>query len=409
MSVQVMSKRLFSKVHGGLKDVFITSACRTPIGSFRKSLKGCTAPYLGSTAIRGVLEQSKIDPSAVQEVYMGQVCQAGAGQDPARQAALGAGLPNSVPTFTINKVCASGMKAVMLAAQNLQTGQQDIMIAGGQESMSNVPFYLPRDEPTYGGAKLVDGIVNDGLWDAYNHIHMGNCAEKTSRDFHISREDQDAFAKRSYERSQSAAKAGIYAKEITAVKYKSGRGSQAKEVVVSEDEEYSRVDFSKFPSLKPAFEKEKGTVTAANASTLNDGGAAALLMTEEAMKHWKLKPLARIVGFSDAACAPIDFSLAPAVAIPILLKRTGKRIEDIAMWEINEAFSVTVLACMQKLNLSIDKVNVHGGAVSIGHPIGMSGARITNHLALNLKPGQLGVAAICNGGGGASAIMLEGL
>jgi acetyl-CoA C-acetyltransferase len=408
MSAQLLPKRLYSQAHG-FKDVFITAVCRTPIGSFRKSLKGCSAPFLGSSAIRGVLEKSKLDPNAVQEVYMGQVVQAGAGQDPARQAALGAGLSTSTPTFTVNKVCASGMKAIMLAAQNLQTCQQDIMIAGGQESMSNVPFYMWREEPSYGGVKLVDGIVHDGLWDVYNQIHMGNCAEKTSKDFKITREDQDAFAKRSYERSQNAAKSEVFAKELTPVKYRVGRGSQAKEVVVTEDEEYARVDFSKFASLKPAFDKENGTVTAANASTLNDGGAAALLMTESAMKQWNSKPLARIVGFCDAACAPIDFSLAPALAVPILLQRTGKRVEDIAMWEFNEAFSATVIACIHKLNLDPAKVNIHGGAVSIGHPIGMSGARITNHIALNLKPGELGVAAICNGGGGASAIMLEGV
>ncbi len=295
-----------------LQEVFIVSACRTPVGSFRKSLAKLPATALGSVAIRNAVEKAKIDPGAVQEVYMGHVCQAQAGQAPARQAALGAGLSKHTPCTTVNKVCASGMKAIMLAAQNLQTGQVEVMVAGGQESMSNVPFYMSRQDPAYGGVTLVDGIVFDGLTDAYDRIHMGACAESTARKYAVSREDQDAYAEQSYRRSQASAKSGVFSAEIVPVEIKDRKGA----VVVSEDEEYARVDFSRFAGLKAAFDRKNGTITAANASTLNDGAAACVLMTEAAVRTHGVQPLARIVAFADAATDPIDFPIAPALAVP---------------------------------------------------------------------------------------------
>lgn len=384
----------------------IVSAVRTPIGSFLGSLAEVPAPQLGSIAIKEAVKRAGIAGEEVQEVYMGNVLQAMEGQAPSRQATLRAGLPITTPTTTVNKVCASGMKAVMLAAQNLMCGHQEVMVAGGMESMSNVPYYMARGTTPYGGIKLQDGIVFDGLTDAYDQIHMGNCAENTAKKYGISREEQDVFAVRSYTLSQKAASSGVFKKEITPVEIPKKKGEV---VVVSEDEEYKRVNFEKFKTLKPVFQKEGGTVTAANASTLNDGGAALVLMTARKAEKLGVKPLARILGFADAAIAPIDFPTAPAEAIPKVLKMTGVKKEDIAMWEINEAFSVVVLANIKVLNIDPAKVNVNGGAVSIGHPIGMSGARITGHMVHNLQPGQKGLASICNGGGGASAILIERL
>jgi len=319
---------------------------------------------------------------------------------------LGAGIPVSTPTTTINKVCASGLKAIMLASQSLACGDQEIMAAGGMESMSNVPFYQSRNKPSYGGMIVSDGIVFDGLQDAYDKIHMGLCAEKTAKDHNISRQEQDKFAIESYKRSTDAWRQNVFASEIVPVTIKPKKGP---EVVVSEDEEYKKVDFAKFPSLRAVFKKEDGTITAANASTLNDGAAAVILTTSEHASKLGLKPLARIVGSVDAAVQPIDFSIAPAAAIPKLLKKCGVDVKDIDLWEINEAFSVVVLANMKLLGIEHAKVNIHGGAVSIGHPIGMSGARLVTHLVHILKPGQKGVVAICNGGGGASAMMIEKL
>lgn len=362
------------------------------------------ATRLGAVAIKSAVEKAGISNDAVQEVYMGNVCQAASGQAPARQAALFAGLLESTPCTTVNKVCASGMKAIMMASQSLAVGAQDVMVAGGMESMSNVPYYMKRGETPYGGVQLFDGIVFDGLTDVYNKIHMGSCAENTAKVYNISREDQDEYAINSYKRSQAAGKAGVFKKEIVPVTIKTKKG----EDVVHEDEEYYKVNFDKFRSLRTVFQKD-GTVTAANASTLNDGAAALVLMTAQAAAKMNVTPLARIVTFADAACAPIDFTIAPALAIPKVLKQAGVKVEDIAMWEINEAFSVVSLINIMQLNLDPSKVNINGGAVSLGHPIGMSGARITGHMVHNLKPGQKGVAAICNGGGGASAIMIEKL
>ncbi|XP_013383247.1 acetyl-CoA acetyltransferase, mitochondrial [Lingula anatina] len=403
VKVQNVSRHLSQLT--GLNEVVIVNAARTPIGSFRSSLAAVPATKLGSVAIQGALHKAGVAPDAVQEVYMGNVCQASNGQAPARQAALGAGIPNTVPCCTVNKVCASGMKAVMMAAQSLMCGSQDVMVAGGMESMSNVPYYLKRGETPYGGVTLTDGIVLDGLWDVYNQIHMGSCAENTAKVQGITREEQDAFAVESYTRSQRAAESGVYKKEIVPVTIPQKKGD---DIVVTEDEEYMKVNFEKFKTLRTAFQKD-GTVTAANASTLNDGAAALLLMTEKAAAKLNVTPLARIIGFADAATAPIDFTIAPVSAMQKVLSMTSVTKEDIAMFEINEAFSVVALANIKLLDLDPSKVNIHGGAVSIGHPIGMSGARITGHLVHNLKAGEKGLAGICNGGGGASAILIEKL
>lgn len=338
---------------------------------------------------------------------MGNVMQAGLRQAPTRQAALGAGLPNTIPTTTINKVCASGMKAIMIGAQSLMCGHQEVIVAGGMESMSNVPFYMKRGDTPYGRVTLEDGIVYDGLTDAYKLIHMGNCAENTAKKMGITRQEQDEYAINSYTRSANAALNNIFAKEITPVVIAGKKG--APDTTVAEDEEYKRVNFDKFSTLPTVFQKESGTVTAANASTLNDGAAAAVLMTLKSCEKLKLKPLARIVGFADSAVDPIDFPIAPAFAIPKILDKCNIKKEDISMWEINEAFSVVVLANIKMLGIDPNKVNINGGAVSIGHPLGMSGARIVNNLALHLKSGQYGMAAICNGGGGASAILIQKL
>ncbi|XP_063111775.1 acetyl-CoA acetyltransferase, mitochondrial isoform X2 [Cavia porcellus] len=337
---------------------------------------------------------------------MGNVIQGGAGQAPTRQAVLGAGLPISTPCTTVNKVCASGMKAIMMASQNLMCGHQDVMVAGGMESMSNVPYVMNRGATPYGGVKLEDLIVKDGLTDVYNKIHMGNCAENTAKQLGITRAEQDAYAISSYTRSKAAWDAGRFGDEVTPVTV-TVKGKP--EVVVKEDEEYKRVDFSKVPKLKAVFQKENGTVTAANASTLNDGAAAVVLMTADAAKRFNVKPLARIAAFADAAVAPIDFPVAPAHAVPKVLKDAGLKKEDIAMWEVNEAFSVVVLANIKLLEIDPQKVNINGGAVSLGHPIGMSGARIVVHLAHTLKQGEYGLASICNGGGGASALLIQKL
>nr|CDJ91581.1 Thiolase domain containing protein [Haemonchus contortus] len=386
------------------QEVFIVGAARTPIGSFRSQLASLSAPQLGSVAIKAAVERGGLKPEDVQEVYMGQVCQAGVGQAPARQAALGAGLNVSTVVTTVNKVCASGLKAIMLAAQQIQTGQQKVVIGGGMESMSQVPFYLPRGDTTYGGIKLLDGIVNDGLTDAYDSCHMGNCAEKTAKEFLISKEAQDEYAIGSYKKSAAAWNGGIMAAEVVPVTVKSRKG----DVVVDSDEEYKKVNFDKMKTLKTVFQKD-GTVTAGNASTLNDGGAAVLLASSEAVKQHGCKPLARILAFADAATNPLDFAIAPPIVVPKLLQSTGLKMTEIDQWEVNEAFSVVPLAFIKQVGCDPEKVNPHGGAVSIGHPIGMSGARLITHLVYALKPGQKGLAAICNGGGGASGMIIEKL
>ncbi|KAG9511133.1 Acetyl-CoA acetyltransferase, mitochondrial [Fragariocoptes setiger] len=387
-------------------EAFIVSVARTPMGSFGSSLSSMTATRLGSLAIRGALKRVEMEPTAVQEVYFGQVLQAASGQAPARQAALMAGLSKQVVCTTVNKVCASGMKAIMLGARSITCGDNDVVVAGGMESMTNVPRYLTRGNPAYGDLSLIDGIRYDGLTDAYEKFTMGNCAENTAKKLSITRQDQDNYARNSYVKAAKAHDAGLLAKEIVPVEVAGKRGKP--NTIVSDDEEFRRVDFEKFDKLKPVF-IENGTVTAANASTLNDGAAATLLMSSNGLQQYNMKPLARIVSIADAACDPIDFPIAPAYAIPKVLSKAGLSQNDIALWEINEAFSAVVLANIQLLKLNPDQVNVNGGAVSLGHPIGMSGARIVNALALHLQPGQYGCASICNGGGGASAVIIQRL
>ncbi|XP_034098084.1 acetyl-CoA acetyltransferase, mitochondrial [Drosophila sulfurigaster albostrigata] len=396
------ARRYSSKIN----DVVVVSAARTPIGSFQSQLAPLSATQLGATAIEAAIERAGIAKSDVNEVIMGNVVSAGLGQAPARQAAIFAGLPTNVCCTTVNKVCSSGMKAVMLGAQSLMLGQADVVVAGGMESMSNVPYYLKRGATPYGGVNLTDGIVWDGLWDVYNKFHMGNCAENTAKKMQISRKDQDDFAIESYKRSAKAWSENVFGDEIAPVKIQLKRKP---EQIIAKDEEFTRVNFDKFGQLATVFQRENGTVTAGNASTLNDGGAAVVLMSAEAAQRAGLKPLARIVSFQDAETDPIDFPIAPALAVPKLLERAGVRKEDVAMWEINEAFSLVVLANIRKMDVDPAKVNVHGGAVSLGHPIGMSGARLITHLTHALKAGEIGCASICNGGGGASSILLQKL
>nr|QBB20031.1 acetoacetyl-CoA thiolase [Dendroctonus rhizophagus] len=390
-----------------LNEVVVVSAVRTPIGSFLGSLAPLSATRLGAVAVQGAIERAGIPKEEVKEVFLGNVCQGGVGQAPARQATLFAGLPTSTICTTINKVCASGMKSIMLGAQALQTGSQEVVLAGGMESMSNVPYYMKRGQTPYGGVQLVDGVVFDGLTDVYNKVHMGNCAENTAKKLGITRQQQDEFGISSYKRSAAAWQNRVFDSELVPVSVQQKKGQP--DTVIAEDEEYKRVNFEKFGKLATIFQRENGTVTAANASTLNDGAAALILTTRAAADRLNLKPLARIVGFADGACDPIDFPIAPATAIPKLLQQTGVNKNDVALWEVNEAFSVVVLANQQLLDIDPGKVNVHGGAVSLGHPIGMSGARIVVHLVHALKPGEKGVASICNGGGGASSVMVERL
>lgn len=389
------------------RDVVIVAATRTPIGSFQSSLSSLSASQLGAVAVQAAVKQAGIAGEDIQEVYIGNVNGAGLGQAPARQAVIFAGLPKSTICTTVNKVCSSGMKSIMLGAQTLMLGPQNVVLAGGMESMSNVPYYLKRGATPYGGVQLHDGIVLDGLTDVYNKFHMGNCAENTAKKMGITRQDQDEFAVNSYKLSASAWAGKVFDAEITPVTIPGKRGKP--DIVVKEDEEYKRVNFDKFGQLATVFQRDNGTVTAGNASTLNDGASAVVLMTAEAAEKLKCKPLARIVGFADAETDPIDFPIAPALAIPKLLQQTGIRKEDVAMWEINEAFSVVVVANQRTLDLDPAKVNIHGGAVSLGHPIGMSGARLVTHLAHSLKVGEVGCASICNGGGGASSILIEKL
>lgn len=376
------------------------------MGSFLGALSSVPATALGSAAIRGALEQGGVAPEAVQEVFMGNVLQAGLGQAPARQAAIGAGIPNDVPCTTINKVCASGMKSIALAAQAIASGSIDVAVAGGMENMSRVPHYFDgRSGTKFGDVSLKDGMLLDGLTDVYNATHMGNCAELCAKDHQISREAQDDFAIESYERSAKAWASGAFASEIVPVSVPQRNGDP---IVVDTDQEYSQVKMDKIRSLRPAFQKD-GTVTAANASTLNDGASALVLASEAAVQANGWKPLARIVSTADAAHAPEWFTTAPAKAVPIALQKAGWRTEDVDLWELNEAFAVVGLVNVQLLGLDKDKVNVNGGAVSLGHPLGSSGSRIVVTLihALRQRGLSKGGAGICNGGGGASALMLE--
>ncbi len=390
-----------------MKNVVIVEAKRTPIGSFGGSLSSYTAPELGASTIHEVIKAAGIKPDMVQEVIMGNVLTAGIGQAPARQATMKAGLSDKTPSTTVNKVCASGMKAIMIAADQIALGHNDIMVAGGMESMSNVPYYLDKHRfgSKLGHASAKDGIIEDGLWDAYNDFHMGNAGEICAKECNISRKDQDDFAITSYKRAIQAHKSGAFKDEIITMKVKGRKGDVTE---VSMDEELDRVNFDKIPSLRPVFDKD-GTITAANASSINDGAAAVLMMSEEKANELGLKPLAIIRSHGSAAKAPEWFTTAPADAIPIALKRANISKTDVDLFEINEAFSVVSLANNQILELDAERVNVHGGAVSIGHPIGCSGARIIVTLihALKTKSKNIGCAGICNGGGGASALVLE--
>ncbi|MCB0464717.1 MAG: acetyl-CoA C-acyltransferase [Aequorivita sp.] len=386
--------------------VVIVSAARTPIGSFMGSLSSLTATQLGSLAIKGAIEKINLAPSLVQEVFMGNVVQAGVGQAPARQAALGAGLPDTVPATTVNKVCASGMKAVMQAAQAIALGDADIVVAGGMESMSNIPHYVHmRNGTKFGPATLIDGMQKDGLVDAYDHNAMGTCADLCATEYKFSREDQDAFAIKSYKRSAKAWADGKFKDEVVPVEVPQRRGEP---VVVSEDEEYKNVKMDKISSLRPAFTKD-GTVTAANASTINDGAGAMVLMSEAKAKELGLTPLAYIKSYADAAQEPKWFTTAPAKALPKAIAKAGIDIKDVDYFEFNEAFAVVGLANMKILGLNDSNVNVNGGAVSLGHPLGCSGVRILITLLNVLKQNnaKIGAAAICNGGGGASAMVIE--
>ncbi len=385
--------------------VFIVASARTPIGSLNGVLSPLSAPQLGAIVIRALLERSGIDPGQINELYMGNVVSAGVGQAPAQQASIYAGLPTSIPCTTVNKVCASGMKAIMLAAQSIASGENDIVIAGGMESMSNIPHYLEKSRTglRLGHAQLTDGILKDGLWDPYNDYHMGEAGEICSTEYGITREDQDRYAAESYRRTRTAYEQGLFREELVPVEI-----SGKKPVLVTEDEEFRKADFEKMTKLKPVFRKD-GSITAANASKINDGAAGVILASERKMKELGLKPLARIVAFADASQAPEWFTTTPIKAMGKTLSKAGLTAGQMDAVEINEAFSCVPIANAKELGIAEDKLNVWGGAVSIGHPIGCSGARIIvtlNSVLKHLK-GRYGLAGICNGGGGASAMIIE--
>lgn len=390
-----------------MKEVYIVSAVRTPMGSFNGSLSGIAAPKLGAAAIKGALGKIELDANEVQEVYMGNVIQANLGQAPARQAAIFAGLSENIPCTTINKVCASGMKATMLGAQSIMLGDNDVVVTGGMENMSQAPYYLDKARTgyKYGNGQLTDGLTKDGLIDVYNNYPMGNAAELCAKECNISRGEQDEFAIESYKRSAKAWEAGKFNDEIVPVEIPQRKGDP---ILFSEDEEYKNVFFDKIPNLRPVFDRE-GTVTAANASTINDGASALVLMSKEKMESLGLKPLAKVVSFADAAHAPEWFTTAPSKALPKAVEKAGISLQDLDAVELNEAFSVVGIANTQQMNLDPTKVNINGGAVSLGHPLGNSGSRILVTLINVLKQnnGKYGGAGICNGGGGASAFVIE--
>lgn len=390
-----------------MEEVYIVSAVRTPIGSFGGSLSSLSATALGTIAIKGALEKAKVKAEEVDEVYMGNVVSAGLGQAPARQAAIGAGIGYNVPCTTVNKVCASGMKSVMLAAQSIMLGQNSVVVAGGMESMSNIPYYLPKARYGYGygHGQMLDGLLHDGLWEPYHKFPMGSCADNTAKEMKISREEQDEFAIGSYKKSADSTESGAFKNEIVPVEVPQRKGDP---IVVAEDEEFRKVKFEKIHSLRPVFNPD-GTVTAANASTINDGASAMIVISKCKMEELGLTPIAKIIGFADAAREPLWFTTAPALAIPKAIAHAGLKPEDVDYYEINEAFSVVALANIKELSLDKEKVNVLGGSVALGHPLGASGARIITTLTsvLDQKKGKIGVAGICNGGGGASAIVIE--
>ena len=390
-------------------EVYIVSAVRTPLGSFGGVFANIPATKLGSTAIKGALNKANVNPININEVLMGNVCSANLGQAPARQAALAAGIPATVPCTTINKVCSSGAKSIMFAAQSILLGHADVLVAGGMENMSAVPYYVPKARYgyKYGNAVLIDGLHKDGLLDPYDEIAMGVFADKTAAKYEISREEQDAYAIRSYKNSAAANENGIFANEIVSVTVPQRRGEP---LIIKEDEEYKNVKFEKIPQLRAAFSKD-GTVTAANASTINDGASALILASTKAVIKYDLKPIAKILSFADAAQEPQWFTTAPTIAAPKALKLAKMNSNDVDFFEVNEAFSVVPLAFNKILDIDINKVNVHGGAVSMGHPLGASGARIVTTLSnvLQSKNATVGCAVICNGGGGASSIVIEKL
>lgn len=390
-----------------MKEVVIVSAVRTPIGSFGGKLSSVPATKLGAAAIKGAISKAGIDPELIDEVFMGNVLQANLGQAPARQAAIFAGLSDQTPCTTINKVCSSGMKSISLGAQSIMCGDNQVVLVGGMENMSAVPHYLSngRNGQKLGNMNLVDGLINDGLTDVYNKVHMGNCAELCAREMNFSREQQDEFAMESYNRSAEAWKKGNFDNEVVPVSIPQRRGE---DLIIEQDEEFKNVKMEKIPTLRPVFDKE-GTVTAANASTLNDGAAALVLMSADKAKDLNLTPIAKIRSYADAAHQADWFTTAPSKAMPIALEKSGITVNDVDYFELNEAFSVVGLANIEKLGLDKNKVNVNGGAVSLGHPLGCSGARIVVTLLNVLKQnnGKIGAAGICNGGGGASAIVVE--
>lgn len=390
------------------KEVYIISAVRTPMGSFMGAFSAIPATVLGATAIKGALEKGNVEASIIDEVFMGNVLQAGVGQAPARQAALGAGLGQNVPCTTINKVCASGMKAIIFGAQSIITGDNHVVIAGGMENMSMAPHYVSgRSGTKFGNITMLDGITKDGLLDVYNKVPMGNCAELCAKEHTITREDQDNFAITSYLRSADAWKAGRFDNEIISVAVPQRKGDP---IMISEDEEFKNVFLDKIPGLKPAFDKD-GTITAANASTLNDGASALILASKEAVEKYGLTPIAKIVSYADAAQAPEWFTTAPSLAVPKALAKAGLKISDVEYWELNQAFSVVGLANIKILGLDPSKVDVNGGAVALGHPLGNSGSRVIVTLINVLKQNnaRIGGAVICNGGGGASAMIIESI
>ena len=391
-----------------MKEVVIVSAVRTPMGSFGGSLSTVSATQLGATAIKGALEKINLDPNEIEEVYMGNVLQANLGQAPAKQAAIFAGISENTPCTTVNKVCASGMKAISLATQAIKCGDADVVIAGGMENMSSVPhYYSARNAVKLGDVKITDGMVKDGLTDVYNQVHMGVCADQCADEHHISRKDQDDFAIESYQRAAKAWTAGNFNEEIVPVAVPQRRGE---DIIVSEDEEYKNVKLEKIPQLRAVFNKE-GTVTAANASTLNDGASALVLMSKEKAEELHIKPIAKVVSYADAAQEPKWFTTAPAKAVPKALAKANLSTEEIDFWELNQAFSVVGLVNTKLLGLDPTKVDVNGGAVALGHPLGSSGSRIIVTLINVLKQnnGRFGAAGICNGGGGASALVIENM
>ncbi len=392
-----------------MKRVYIVAAVRTPMGSFNGKLSGIAAPKLGATAIKGALEKAGLNPMDVDEVYFGNVLQAGVGQAPARQAAIFAGLPNTTPCTTVNKVCASGMKSVALGTTSIMLGHNDIVVTGGMENMSQVPHYLPgsRAGYKYGNFTAIDGLAHDGLRDVYNEYMMGSAADNTAKVHGITREEQDAFAINSYKTSAASWEAGKFKDEIVPVEIPQRRGEP---VIMDEDEEYKNVRFEKIPSLRPVFDRE-GTVTAANASTINDGAACIILASEDKVKELGLTPIAEVASFADAANEPEFFTTAPSKAVPIALERAGCTLADVDAFELNEAFSVVGIVNTKMLDIDAAKVNINGGAVALGHPLGASGARILVTLINVLKQngGKIGAAGICNGGGGASAMVIKNI